>query len=1169
MTTSEGGPRCPRDEPKASSSSSTTPSDAPSEPRRRSSQLLEHRLGNVVDVQDPSRLIECSHLERQRQFQYLVRHYLAQILYGCKSAYCDTPTCLSCNKRGICKPYRPPTQLTARALAHYLASQSNPHRGLCPHELKVSPSTLGIEGAVDFSIGYGDRDDKDYAQHAQSTGRRRSVARAIDGRHQTRKDIKSIGQNLYDSFSLIYSYSKQIPGALWAFDALRAQSYVTHQGKRAGSPNDKPVTAHTYETASIVRQRSQQNLRAQSQAHAARTHSEVLSNGQQVHRVPYYRLSTPDQAHTTKNATSAPTDCTVDLPRMSISKTGRKSFTLGGSIVPPLAKAETRTPPMPAHQKATKPKHNVYVAPATSRLNCDLLDQLKDEVHYGQQQRGSAFLPAVGYDTARLQPARAFVNRSLFYTLSDAETLLQSFRDTNEAFQHSPLPHLDSDRLAHCFRDWDQRNGALIFDSLAIAVEALFTLPPELETQKSTSSKLSSNNNSTKDSTDKSESAAGSRYLSNYEAAHIVIICIHALTSSVPVGWPRSWAQLRSLRSWGVVVPSTTGNTDDSIDPYVNIIDALEYEPAVRLADRLLRGIGARTCFEHILSAMHKDPTSTAIEPINLEDTLTTILVQHLEVAEQVALNTKQKMKTASMLDKEPGWTVTATFIEWLKTMIIKRWNGNVEVNKWSSAGTAVMLLHEFYDKQRRLNIWSKMFRIPYLNEHLNKINDPVKFLDWKPQPNLLHILQYPELHPTDYLVRFFRTINLTSMVAQYDHTQHVQQMLRTLDVVLREPYLYMIKHRLKVTLNDYLVLDVSREEPLKDTLDQLWRQERKMLLKPLKVKLGQHEGEVGLDHGGVTYEFFRVVLGEAFAPDYGMFTIDPQTSVTWFQPGSLEPLWKFKMLGVLFSLAIYNGITLPVTFPLVFYNLMLNSRFKFLDDHTSIDYIRDGWPDLAKSFDTLLQWNDDNVADIFMRDYVFSYEVFGHKVDIDMTERKDNTSLPSETALVTNENRGAFVRDYVMHLILHSVRPQLRAFKKGFYTCLNPRGLELFTPRTLKKLVEGTQIISISDLRACATYEDYDAMHPTVRAFWDIVQGYTQEDASHLLEFVTASDRVPVTGYKSLTFNIVRMGGDSEQLPTSSTCFGKLYLPEYRDKDKMMKKLELAIQNAKGFGVV
>lgn len=300
-----------------------------------------------------------------------------------------------------------------------------------------------------------------------------------------------------------------------------------------------------------------------------------------------------------------------------------------------------------------------------------------------------------------------------------------------------------------------------------------------------------------------------------------------------------------------------------------------------------------------------------------------------------------------------------------------------------------------------------------------------------------------------------------------------------------------------------------------------------------------------------------------------GMFTVDSRTRMTWFQPGSLEPLWKFKMLGVLFSLAIYNGITLPVTFPLAFYNLMLNSRFKFLDDHTSIDYIRDGWPDLAKSFETMLNWQDGDVADVFMREYAFSYSAFNHTVDIDMTKHDDDSPTSEETPLVTNETRGMFVRDYVTYLILRTIRPQLKAFKQGFHTCLEPRSLDLFTPKTLKQLVEGTQTISMPDLRACATYEDYDATHPTIRMFWDIVEDYSQEDATRLLEFVTASDRVPVTGYKSLTFNIVRMGRDSEQLPTSSTCFGKLYLPEYRDKEKMTRKLQLAIQNAKGFGVV
>jgi hypothetical protein len=70
-----------------------------------------------------------------------------------------------------------------------------------------------------------------------------------------------------------------------------------------------------------------------------------------------------------------------------------------------------------------------------------------------------------------------------------------------------------------------------------------------------------------------------------------------------------------------------------------------------------------------------------------------------------------------------------------------------------------------------------------------------------------------------------------------------------------------------------------------------------------------------------------------------GMFTIDPQTHMTWFQPGSFEPPWKFQMLGILFSLAVYNVITLPITFPLAFYD----PRVEGPTDYDPIDYIKDG----------------------------------------------------------------------------------------------------------------------------------------------------------------------------------------------------------------------------------
>jgi hypothetical protein len=308
------------------------------------------------------------------------------------------------------------------------------------------------------------------------------------------------------------------------------------------------------------------------------------------------------------------------------------------------------------------------------------------------------------------------------------------------------------------------------------------------------------------------------------------------------------------------------------------------------------------------------------------------------------------------------------------------------------------------------------------------------------------------------------------------------------------------------------------------------------------------------------------------------MFTIDPQTRTTWFQPDSLEPDWKFQMLGILFSLAVYNGITLPVTFPLAFYDFITTCANPICGKyrvHDPLEYIQDGWPDLAKSFRELLDWSDGDVADVFMREYVFSYEVFGQRIDKNLMHDvpetyPDSDASHEEPVMVTNANREQYVNSYVRKLTYGSVYPQLMAFLKGFHTCIHPSSLHLFTPSSLRSLIEGTQHISIPHLRRCAKYEDgYTATHSTIRTFWSIVEHYSQEDCRHLLEFVTASDRVPVTGYESIIFHIVRIGGAPGALPSSSTCFGKLYLPEYGNKTIMEGKLGLAIRNSKGFGVV
>ncbi|KAF2468522.1 uncharacterized protein BDR25DRAFT_304945 [Lindgomyces ingoldianus] len=1246
----------------SAASTATLAEGTPRRRRRRQSGALERHLSNVIDVEEASRLVECSQIQRQLRFQQLVRRYISQILYGCSNPYCTTPTCLSCKKRLTSKPFRAPTQLTARALAHFLASQDDPHTGLCPNQLKVSPSALEIEGAggVEILKGEGGKGStcnvypaprpplaasagistcpgsststakRDGHDKSSGKGEVDKIWTTLGDRHQAKKDVRSLGQNLFDTATVVYSYSKQIPSALSVFNSLRSlrtprqKVSVTEQHHDSGMTVVKQrhvdsssaeatghANGHTVQPrvsgcpapTAVAPPHSLRSQRSHPKTSSAHIMPEILSNGHRIHRIRHHLPDSLSNGQAPlKIQDTAPFDGTQERPPSYNSKMKRKPLSLDLNYTP---KAD---PPIISlltanqddrNEKASEPMG--LILPVASHLDCQIMDQLKDEVYHHRNQQSSDFTFVVDYDTnARFRPAKPFVNRSLFFTFSDPETLLKSFCDSdNNAYKHSPLPHLNSTRLTHTFRDWNRRNGALLFDSLWIALNALFVPPPELDVQKSPRLRAagrspSLNGSASYSSTPSNSEAPSGRYLSDKEAAHIVMICIHALTSLVPVGWPHSWVQVRKFRSWGIILPDApphTDFTDGFSHPLLNTIDELEYEPALRLAGRLVRGIGARACFEDILVSLGHREDDDGWGPMQRgRSELMRILVRHLEEVEHLAVANKMKMKTKLNYDEDPGWTVTATFIEWLRTIIIKKWNGKAEVNRWGNVGAAIRILFDFYDNRESLNLRTNMFHIPYLNEHLDLVKEPMKFLSRGPTINSFHLLQCPFLFTPRDLVAHFRTINFTRMYKQFEETERAMHLQRELDPFLREPYWWLIRSRLKVTFTDYLVLDVRREHALEDTLNQLWGQEKRLLMKPLKVKMGQQEGEVGLDQGGVTYEFFRVVLSEAFNPDKGMFTIDPQTRMTWFHPATVEPPRKFELLGVLFSLAIYNGITLPVTFPLAFYKYLLGII------PTTVNDIRDGWPALAKSFDQLLSWEDGDVADVFLRSYTFSYESFGTNIDVDMQEFErvgpeknvgwlnnpsqqhmtkvvgsDNQHDPEkEASMVTNSNREQFVKDYILWLTLKSVEVQLRAFRKGFLSCIHGTSLDLFEPGSLQALIEGSQEVSVSALKAATHYEEgYHAAHPIILDFWSIVQKYDNDDRKKLLEFVTATDRVPVTGFETMNFCIVRNGGDSEMLPTSSTCFGKLMLPEYKGKEKLEEKLALAIQNCKGFGVV
>jgi hypothetical protein len=77
---------------------------------------------------------------------------------------------------------------------------------------------------------------------------------------------------------------------------------------------------------------------------------------------------------------------------------------------------------------------------------------------------------------------------------------------------------------------------------------------------------------------------------------------------------------------------------------------------------------------------------------------------------------------------------------------------------------------------------------------------------------------------------------------------------------------------RLKTATSKFMMLEIRRSQVLEDTFNSIWRREERELMRPLKVRLGEEDGEQGMDIGGVQQEFFRLAIAEALNPAYGIF---------------------------------------------------------------------------------------------------------------------------------------------------------------------------------------------------------------------------------------------------------------------------------------------------------
>lgn len=350
---------------------------------------------------------------------------------------------------------------------------------------------------------------------------------------------------------------------------------------------------------------------------------------------------------------------------------------------------------------------------------------------------------------------------------------------------------------------------------------------------------------------------------------------------------------------------------------------------------------------------------------------------------------------------------------------------------------------------------------------------------------------------------------------------------------------------------NPFLVLTVHRSNLIRDTLHQLSASSTEEFKKPLKVIF---EGEEGVDEGGVTKEFFQILVRDLFNVGYGMFIYNEDTRNFWFNPNSMESDHEFWLVGAILGLAIYNGVILDVHFPAVVYK-------KIMKFTLSVDDLKDFQPEIARSLQQLSEFQGD-VEQTFCLFFQVSYDYFGVLRTYDLLP--DGGNIP-----VTNENRHRYVDLYLKYLLCDSIESQFQAFSDAFHQVCGGDALKLFRYDELELLICGLPHFDFDALERVTVYEGgYSKQSQVIKWFWELIREMSLTEKKSLLFFTTGNDRAPIGGLRSLKFNIVRNGDDTDRLPTAYTCFNILLLPEYSSKSKLQNRLKLAISNSTGFGL-
>jgi hypothetical protein len=116
--------------------------------------------------------------------------------------------------------------------------------------------------------------------------------------------------------------------------------------------------------------------------------------------------------------------------------------------------------------------------------------------------------------------------------------------------------------------------------------------------------------------------------------------------------------------------------------------------------------------------------------------------------------------------------------------------------------------------------------------------------------------------------------------------------------------------------------------------------------------------------------------------------------------------------------------------------------------------------------------------------------------------------------------NKHLYVAKVLQYYLCDSVDAEISSLLAGLRSVLDDTVLHIFDYKELDLMLSGLPNIDVTDWRKHTEVRMLGGSNPELEAmvvewFWEVLEGFTQEQRSRLLQYVTGSSGVPVEGFK------------------------------------------------------